>query len=223
MRTGTALLAGAAIYAVSLSAWLLSQAPKRPDLAAPAGLSGRTPPPTTPLSPDPNPPAGAAPSTPEASSGTPPAALPLTAEGGASGVSTTGLVLDWIGSDELDPGMYPTGEGLYARTTDLWSDAQFLEDVPQVEALLHAFGWMPTREECERFAALPEVREKLEVVCRTELVALALDARVTKEAHAKMVAAFHAAERDLYAELDRTSGWPHWSEMDQLWKTWGTD
>lgn len=134
---------------------------------------------------------------------------------------TEEAVAGWLGTDELDEGMMPTGFGLHSRTVALWDCEAFADEVA---AMVEAFGPLPTLEECERLAAERDVCLVLDAVCELEVALLTANtapgsARTRAQRHLVELCRteLHAAEALLWAELDRVSTWPHWAEMARRW------
>lgn len=142
---------------------------------------------------------------------------------------------------ELDPSEEPTGEGLFARTVGQWSQEGFLALTPlEVSALfplddelpaaprdLREFLGFPTLAECEHALEADEVRAQLEVLAALEVVLGGLDAmpadKVTLE-RAERRRLLHeyrnTLEDRLMEDLDSRTGWPHWAEMQKLYRRW---
>ncbi len=151
------------------------------------------------------------------------------------------LALAWAMAGELDPGMYPTAEGLWARTGELWSDQEFLSltqdelhDLLAIDdgfgfhgptSLLDILGPLPTPKDCEEALAFPSVQAALQRVCEAELYFLALKASETRAPKRKSLAdeqkrVLDEAKAELMDDLDRVSSFKHWTTLAKAWRRW---
>jgi len=157
------------------------------------------------------------------------------------GPSSSSLILSWIGHDDLDPGMYPTADGLWARTGELWSDESFLslteDELHDLLALDDSFGFrgprritdilgrLPTKADCEEAVRDEIVEMELASVCTDELCLLAATEHTQRHPEFKPAvdecrARLASNELKLMQTLDERSRFKHWTILYKAWRRW---
>lgn len=140
--------------------------------------------------------------------------------------------------------MYPTADGLWARTGELWSDESFLslteDELHDLLALDDGFGFhgpkritdilgpLPTKADCEEAVRDPIVEMKLTSVCTDEMYLFSL---MEEPKQAKEMPVWQRAidlsrkilaenELDLMQTLDERSSFKHWTTLYKAWRRW---
>jgi len=136
--------------------------------------------------------------------------------------------------------MYPTADGLWARTGELWSDESFLslteDELHDLLALDDGFGFhgpkriteilgpLPTKADCDAAVRDPIVEMKLMSVCTDELLLLSIEGRPSDPAWQRAIELSRKilAENELalMQTLDERSSFKHWTTLYKAWRRW---
>lgn len=160
------------------------------------------------------------------------------------GISASIPLPEWIAPDALQDALdMVTPQGLFERTGDWWSQEDFLaltgDDLarllPDVEGyafggdgtLLDFVGALPLPEDCERGFADEEVQRALAAVAILEIPINALGMTPFDERTPEwqrdfdaLVVAMRTRELDLARELERATGYAHWSILQRAFAAW---
>lgn len=140
---------------------------------------------------------------------------------------------------DMEETTLPTEHGLYLRSVAWWDQEDFealtcdelaklLPDEKDYvltgdKPLLALVNGLPTDEDCARGFADPAVQRALVEVCRLEIPLIALDydrLPELEEQRRTMRAQFNAAEAALMHELERATGYAHWSFLHRAFSAW---
>lgn len=146
---------------------------------------------------------------------------------------------DWPRDDQLAL----MADDLSERTVRLWASEGFLsltaEEVRRLlptpdgydftgpKALQDLLGGLPSEEECSRAVQIPRIRMLLSETARMDCVLADLEMIPLSRRpgnYSGIVEAFDLQrsmiDDDLMATLDRSTGYPHWSILNRLFREW---
>lgn len=121
----------------------------------------------------------------------------------------------------LEVGFQPTPEGLYERTTKLWSQEEFLDHYNAY------WMWLPTLDQCRQVVEDEETLRLFQEWLWNDVVAASAAERpdYMLSADDKRVLELTRQSRDSFADqlflrLDQQTTYKHWSDMNKNYREW---